>query len=107
MQTNLLKPKAINVEPLGEPLGASVLPDGFVVVLGVLLVAGALPTVDAGGSALLSLAASASVVRAACLTVAEECVLTRAAASAVSTGAGSALCVGGTGKAVADCVAAG
>ena len=42
-------PVGVNVEPLGEPLGASVLPDGFVVVLGVLPVAGALPTVEPGG----------------------------------------------------------
>jgi hypothetical protein len=41
-------PVGVRVDPLGELLGASVLPDGFVAVLDVLLVPGAWPTVEPG-----------------------------------------------------------
>jgi hypothetical protein len=42
-------PVGVKVDPLGEPLGASVFPDGFVVVLGMLPVPRAWPTVEPGG----------------------------------------------------------
>jgi hypothetical protein len=45
-------PVGVRVDPLGEPLGASVFPDGFVVVLGMLLVPRAWPTVEPGGFAI-------------------------------------------------------
>jgi hypothetical protein len=38
-------PVGVNVDPLGEPLGASVFPEGFVVALGPLV----RPTVEPGG----------------------------------------------------------
>ena len=44
-------PVGVKVDPLGEPLGASVFPDGFVAVLGA-LVPLARPTVDPGGFAI-------------------------------------------------------
>jgi hypothetical protein len=44
-------PVGVKVDPLGEPLGASVFPDGFVVVLGALVVP-ARPTVEPGGFAI-------------------------------------------------------
>jgi hypothetical protein len=41
-------PVGVNVDPLGEPLGASVFPEGFVVALGPLV----RPTVEPGGLAI-------------------------------------------------------
>jgi hypothetical protein len=45
-------PVGVNVEPLGEPEGASVFPDGFVVVLGPVRVPPAIPVVEPGGFAI-------------------------------------------------------
>jgi hypothetical protein len=42
-------PVGVNVDPLGEPEGASVFPDGFVVVLGPVRALLARPVVDPGG----------------------------------------------------------
>jgi hypothetical protein len=41
-------PVGVNVDPLGEPDGASVFPDGFVVVLGPVRVPPAIPVVEPG-----------------------------------------------------------
>jgi hypothetical protein len=42
-------PLGVNVDPLGEPLGASVFPDGFMVVLEPPVVPLVRPTVEPGG----------------------------------------------------------
>lgn len=42
-------PVGVNVDPLGEPLGASVLPEGFVVVFGPVRVPDDMPVVEPGG----------------------------------------------------------
>jgi hypothetical protein len=42
-------PVGVNVDPLGEPLGASVLPEGFVVVFGPVRVPDDIPVVAPGG----------------------------------------------------------
>jgi hypothetical protein len=45
-------PLGVNVEPLGEPLGASVFPDGFMVLLEPPLAPPVRPTVEPGGLAM-------------------------------------------------------
>jgi hypothetical protein len=45
-------PVGVNVDPLGEPEGASVFPDGFAVALGPVRLAPAIPVVEPGGCAI-------------------------------------------------------
>ena len=45
-------PVGANVDPLGEPVGASVFPEGFMVLLGPLRLPLAIPVVEPGGCAI-------------------------------------------------------
>jgi hypothetical protein len=65
-------PVGVNVDPLGEPEGASVFPDGFVVVLGPVRVPPAIPVVEPGGRA-IDTGTSARRARAAAALRQREC----------------------------------